>query len=360
MVAEQLTALLDQNPDPAAEIRLGRYVKADGTLTDAYSAPAGPGRARPLPDRRGRDLARRARARRRSTPTPRQPDSGTIVALGNDRLLRRPAGGRERRLHGLRRRRPAGRPGRHAPAGCSSKARRRQRAEALLRERLPGADGLGIARARRARPATRGRRARRPSASRSRRHTRQCTSPNRPARRRRSRSARATRRSRRRAGSRSARSTRTASGRTRSAPCATTSSPATRHSANEADVRVDGVRHGRAQAGHARRLHRRARASSSSCRSPTAPTGPRRTSRRPSSATPFRFALPCAATSEHHDRRAAAHSRRRSTRSCPARWSRASARSGSWARSTSSTAARTAVHAGRRQHAVRAQGVFVP
>ena len=39
MVAEELTALLDANPDPAAEIRLGRYVKADGSLTDAYSAP---------------------------------------------------------------------------------------------------------------------------------------------------------------------------------------------------------------------------------------------------------------------------------------------------------------------------------
>src|ERR687888_2001869 len=39
MVAEKLTELLDQDPDPAADFRLGRYVKADGTLTDAYSHP---------------------------------------------------------------------------------------------------------------------------------------------------------------------------------------------------------------------------------------------------------------------------------------------------------------------------------
>src|SRR6266540_1081636 len=40
MVAQKLTDLLDESPDPSAEIRLGRYVKADGTLTDAYTGPS--------------------------------------------------------------------------------------------------------------------------------------------------------------------------------------------------------------------------------------------------------------------------------------------------------------------------------
>jgi hypothetical protein len=43
LVAQNLTDLLDQNPDPAADIRLGRFVKRDGTLTDAYSNPADQG-----------------------------------------------------------------------------------------------------------------------------------------------------------------------------------------------------------------------------------------------------------------------------------------------------------------------------
>jgi len=39
LVARKLAELLDASPDPIAEIRLGRYVKADGTLTNAYVGP---------------------------------------------------------------------------------------------------------------------------------------------------------------------------------------------------------------------------------------------------------------------------------------------------------------------------------
>ena len=38
-VAQELTALLDESPDPTAAIRLGRFVKVDGSLTDAYTTP---------------------------------------------------------------------------------------------------------------------------------------------------------------------------------------------------------------------------------------------------------------------------------------------------------------------------------
>jgi hypothetical protein len=72
--------LLDSNPDPAAEIRLGRYVKADGTLTDAYSAPQDQGAPGHFPT----DAVAIWLADPGSTALdaePGQPNSGTIVAL---------------------------------------------------------------------------------------------------------------------------------------------------------------------------------------------------------------------------------------------------------------------------------------
>src|SRR5205823_13059350 len=60
-------------------------------------------------------------------------------------LLRRPARGRARRLHGLRRRRPARRP-EHHHEGDGDEDATGPRGAALLRERLSGADGLGAAR----------------------------------------------------------------------------------------------------------------------------------------------------------------------------------------------------------------------
>jgi uncharacterized repeat protein (TIGR01451 family) len=80
VVAEKLTELLDQNPDPTAEFRVGRYVNADGTLTSA--APlnqVAPGHFPPgavaiwLTDPGSTNL----------NATPGQSDSGTIVALDN-------------------------------------------------------------------------------------------------------------------------------------------------------------------------------------------------------------------------------------------------------------------------------------
>jgi hypothetical protein len=79
-VAENLTALLDENPDPAADIRLGRYVKADGSLTDAYSHPQDQGAPGHFPtDAVAIWLA--APGTTNLNPVPGQPDSGTIVAL---------------------------------------------------------------------------------------------------------------------------------------------------------------------------------------------------------------------------------------------------------------------------------------
>jgi hypothetical protein len=77
LVAQNLTDLLDQTPDPVAEIRLGRYVKADGTLTDAYSAPQDQGAPGHFPTD--------AVAVWLTDPgsAALEPDSGTIVALGD-------------------------------------------------------------------------------------------------------------------------------------------------------------------------------------------------------------------------------------------------------------------------------------
>jgi hypothetical protein len=82
MVAQKLTDLLDQNPDPTAEIRLGRYVKADGSLTDAYVGPAYQGAPGHFPT----DAVAVWLADPGSTTLsaePGQPDSGTIVALNS-------------------------------------------------------------------------------------------------------------------------------------------------------------------------------------------------------------------------------------------------------------------------------------
>jgi hypothetical protein len=80
-VAQHLSDLLDsQGTDPAADIRLGRYVKADGSLTDAYTAPADQGTPGHFPT----DAVAVWLAAPGSTTlnaTPGQPDSGTIVAL---------------------------------------------------------------------------------------------------------------------------------------------------------------------------------------------------------------------------------------------------------------------------------------
>jgi hypothetical protein len=80
MVAQKLTDLLDQNPDPAAEIRVGRYVKADGTLTDAYSSPQDQG----TPGHFSTDAVAiwlAAPGQTTLNANPGQPDSGTLVAL---------------------------------------------------------------------------------------------------------------------------------------------------------------------------------------------------------------------------------------------------------------------------------------
>jgi hypothetical protein len=82
LVAQHLADLLDQNPDSAAEIRLGRYVKADGTLTDAYSVPQDQGAPGHFP---ANAVAIWLAAPGSTTldPEPGHPDSGTIVALRN-------------------------------------------------------------------------------------------------------------------------------------------------------------------------------------------------------------------------------------------------------------------------------------
>jgi hypothetical protein len=80
MVAQKLTDLLDKTPDPTAAIRLGRYVKADGTLTDAYSAPLDQGAPGHFPA----DAVAIWLADPGQTTLDAEsghPDSGTIVAL---------------------------------------------------------------------------------------------------------------------------------------------------------------------------------------------------------------------------------------------------------------------------------------
>jgi hypothetical protein len=80
LVAENLTDILDDNPDPVAEVRLGRYIKADGSLTSTT----------PLQQVAPGHFPQGAVAVWIAAPgettlnaTPGQPDSGTIVALDN-------------------------------------------------------------------------------------------------------------------------------------------------------------------------------------------------------------------------------------------------------------------------------------
>jgi uncharacterized repeat protein (TIGR01451 family) len=80
MAAENSAALLDANPDPTAEIRLGRYVKADGSLTDAYVGPSYTGAPGHFPT----DAVAVWLAAPGSTTldaNPASPDHGTIVSL---------------------------------------------------------------------------------------------------------------------------------------------------------------------------------------------------------------------------------------------------------------------------------------
>jgi len=83
LLAHNLADLLDAHPDPIAAIRLGRYVKADGTLTNAYVGPPDhPDQGAPghFPtDAVAIWLA--APASTTLDPRPGHPDSGTIVAL---------------------------------------------------------------------------------------------------------------------------------------------------------------------------------------------------------------------------------------------------------------------------------------
>jgi hypothetical protein len=81
MVAEKLTDLLDQNPDPTAEIRIGRFVKADGTLTDPIGTDD-----QVAPGHFPKDAVAIWLATpgfTTLTPQPGEDDSGTIVALPN-------------------------------------------------------------------------------------------------------------------------------------------------------------------------------------------------------------------------------------------------------------------------------------
>ncbi|MFL5908582.1 MAG: hypothetical protein ACJ75Z_13425 [Solirubrobacterales bacterium] len=80
LVAQKLTALLDQTPDPNAQVRLGRYVKADGSLTDAYTTATDQGASGHFP---AGAVAIWLAAPGQTTlnATPGQPNSGTLIAL---------------------------------------------------------------------------------------------------------------------------------------------------------------------------------------------------------------------------------------------------------------------------------------
>jgi len=95
LVAQTLTALLDQTPDPNAQVRLGRYVKADGILTDAYTTATDQGAPGHFP---AGAVAIWLAAPGQTTlnAAPGHPDSGTIVALDGIRSF----GGRRVDLNG--------------------------------------------------------------------------------------------------------------------------------------------------------------------------------------------------------------------------------------------------------------------
>ena len=103
-----------------------------------------PGSAGAFPLGRGRHLARGAgldHARRDDWRSRQRRDR----RAAQHRVVRLPAGGCERRLHGFRRRAPGGRAGRHHARHARGGLRRRNH-PALLRRRLPGAYGDGFAR----------------------------------------------------------------------------------------------------------------------------------------------------------------------------------------------------------------------
>jgi hypothetical protein len=79
-VAQNLTDLLAAHPDPRAQVRLGRYVKADGHLTDPYSVAQDQGAPGHFP---GGAVALWLAAPGSTTldAAPGRPDSGTLVAL---------------------------------------------------------------------------------------------------------------------------------------------------------------------------------------------------------------------------------------------------------------------------------------
>jgi hypothetical protein len=86
LVAQHLSDLLDQTPDPAARFRVGRFVRADGTLTAAYTTAADQGGPGHFP----KDAVAIWLAAPGSTnldPAPGKPDSGTLVALGSVRAF---------------------------------------------------------------------------------------------------------------------------------------------------------------------------------------------------------------------------------------------------------------------------------
>jgi hypothetical protein len=81
-VAKRLTDLVDQHPDPNAQIRLGRYIRADGSLTAPYTGPADDGAPGHFPtDAVAVWLA--APGQTSLNAEPGHPDSGTIIALDN-------------------------------------------------------------------------------------------------------------------------------------------------------------------------------------------------------------------------------------------------------------------------------------
>ena len=194
---------------------------------------------------------------------------------------------------------------------------------------------------------------------------RACSSPNRAARRRRSRSAPATRPRSARTTSPSARRTRTATRRDSVGPhAARASSPATRPPpTDEADVNAHLQPHRRAPQSDLSDYTGQLQASSRPCASPTATTTRRRaaaTTRRPCRDFPFPVDGALHGDAGSRGGRHLQRDHHASTRSCRARSRRATARSGSSARSRCSTAARTASPPPRRTRCSRARASSFP
>ena len=80
MVAQKLTELLEKRPDPKARIRLGRYVKANGKLTDAYTAPGDQGAPGHFP-KGAVAIWLAGPGKTTLNAVPGHPDSGMIIAL---------------------------------------------------------------------------------------------------------------------------------------------------------------------------------------------------------------------------------------------------------------------------------------